>query len=51
MVSLARTFYRMFPEASFQLDVMRQLAMFCGAAAAVWLPIQTYGLDLSPGFF
>jgi ribose/xylose/arabinose/galactoside ABC-type transport system permease subunit len=51
MVAVARTFSRVFPAASFQLDIMRQLAMLCGAAAAVWLLIQTYGVDLSPGFF
>ena len=51
MVTLARTFSRALPAASFQLDILRQLAVFCGAAVAVWLLIATYGLDLSPGFF
>jgi ribose/xylose/arabinose/galactoside ABC-type transport system permease subunit len=51
MITLARALSRAFPVASFQVDILRQLAMFCGAAAAVWLLIQTYGLDLSPGFF
>jgi hypothetical protein len=25
--------------------------MFCGACLLVWLLSETYGLDLSPGFF
>jgi len=51
MVTLARTLSRAFPVTSFQLDIARKLAMFCGAALAAWLMIATYGLDLSPGFF
>lgn len=51
MVTLVRTFSRAFPAASFQLNILRQLAMFCGAAVAAGLMLATYGLDLSPGFF
>jgi hypothetical protein len=25
--------------------------MFCGACVLVWVLVETYGLDLSPGFF
>jgi ribose/xylose/arabinose/galactoside ABC-type transport system permease subunit len=51
MVALARTLSRAFPENSSRFRILRQLAMFCGAALTVWLLMATYGLDLSPGFF
>ena len=51
MAALARTIFRAFPVASLQLEILKQLAMFCGAGLMVWLLMVTYGLDLSPGFF
>jgi hypothetical protein len=51
MTALARTISRAFPAASPQLGILKQLAMFCGAGVLVWLLMETYGLDLSLGFF
>jgi hypothetical protein len=51
MAAFARTISRAFPVASVQFQILKQLAMFCGAALVVWLPTATYGLDLSPGLF
>jgi hypothetical protein len=51
MTALARTISRAFPAASAQLEILKQLAMFCGAGMLVWLLMETYGLDLSLGFF
>jgi hypothetical protein len=51
MTTLARTISRAFPAASPQLEILKQLAMFCGAGMLVWLLMETYGLNLSLGFF
>jgi hypothetical protein len=51
MTTLARTIFRAFSAASPQLDIFKQLAMFGGAGMLVWLLMETYGLDLSLGFF
>jgi hypothetical protein len=51
MATLARTISRSFPEASPQLEILKQLAMICGAGMLVLLLVKTYGLDLSLGFF
>jgi hypothetical protein len=51
MTTLARTISRAFPATSPQLEILTQLAMFCGAGIFVWLLTETYGLDLSLGFF
>jgi hypothetical protein len=51
MVTLARTIFHAFPAASPQLEILKQLTMFCGAGMLVWLLMETYGLDLSLGFF
>ena len=32
-------------------EILKQLAMFCGAGLLVALMLLTYGIDLSPGFF
>jgi hypothetical protein len=32
-------------------EVLKQLALFCGAGLLVSLLLLTYGVDLSPGFF
>jgi hypothetical protein len=34
-----------------ETDVLKIVAMFCGAGLFVSLLCATYGLDLSPGFF
>ncbi len=51
MTTLVRTISRAFPAAAIQLAILKQLAMFCGAGILVWLLSETYGLDLSLGFF
>ena len=32
-------------------EVLKQLALFCGAGLLVSLLLLSYGVDLSPGFF
>jgi hypothetical protein len=34
-----------------EFEVLKQIALFCGAGLLVALVCLTYGLDLSPGFF
>ena len=51
MAVLVRAFSRAFPVNSLELEIIKQLAMFCGAGLLVSLFMMTYGLDLSGGFF
>jgi hypothetical protein len=51
MTALARTISHAFPATSPQLEILKQLAMFFGAGMLVWFLMETYGLDLSLGFF
>ena len=50
MAALARAFWRAFPLDSADLEVLKQLAIFCGAGLLVSLLMMIYGPDLSPGF-
>ena len=50
MAALARVIFRAFPSLTFR-ELLKQLALFCGAVLFVALLLQTYGLDLSAGFF
>ena len=34
-----------------EIGLLKQLALACGAGLLVALLMQTYGIDLSPGFF
>ena len=34
-----------------EIEVLKQIALFCGAGLLICLLALTYGLDLSPGFF
>jgi hypothetical protein len=34
-----------------KIEILKQLALFCGAGLLVSLLMMTYGLDLSPGLF
>jgi hypothetical protein len=34
-----------------ETDILKIVALFCGAGLAVSLICATYGLDVSPGFF
>ena len=56
MAAIARVIARAFPNTSFSttvfdIEVLKQLALFCGAGLLVSLLLMTYGLDLSPGLF
>lgn len=50
LATLARVLFRAFPSAS-PRELLKQLALFCGAGLLVALLLMTYGLDLSVGFF
>jgi hypothetical protein len=50
MSAIAQTLYRTFNSVR-DIDVLKQLALLCGAGLLVSLLAMTYGLDLSPGFF
>jgi len=49
MTAIVRTFTRAF--SARDIDVLKNIALFCGAGLLVSLLALTYGLDLSPGFF
>jgi len=51
LAALARVFFRAFPSTSPYKELLKQFALFCGAALFVALLVMTYGLDLSAGFF
>jgi len=56
MATIARVLARAFPNAafstsSFDIETLKQLALFCGTGLLVTLLSLTYGLDLSTGFF
>jgi hypothetical protein len=50
MTAIVQTLFRTFYFAR-EIDVLKQIAMLCGAGLLVSLLALTYGLDLSPGFF
>ena len=50
MTALVQALYRASHTES-ETDVLKLVAMFCGACLFVSLLLATYGLDLSPGFF
>jgi ribose/xylose/arabinose/galactoside ABC-type transport system permease subunit len=52
MAAIARAIHRAFPGLSpFEVDTLKQIAVFALAGLVVSLLMMTYGLDLSPGFF
>jgi hypothetical protein len=51
MAALTRALARALPKRPSKIDVLKQLAMFCGAWLFVALLALTYGLDLSAGLF
>jgi ribose/xylose/arabinose/galactoside ABC-type transport system permease subunit len=51
MAAIARVLSRAFPDTHIQIDVIKQLVLFCAAGLLVSLLLMTYGLDLSVGFF
>jgi hypothetical protein len=51
MAAIAKVFARAFPAKSPEAEVLKQLALLCGAGLLISLLLLTYGVDLSPGFF
>ncbi len=50
MTVIAHALSRAFQSAG-KFDVLKQIALLCGAGLLVSLICLSYGLDLSPGFF
>ena len=51
MAAIARVIARALPKESIEIEILKQLALFCGAGLLVSLLMMTYGVDLSPGLF
>ncbi len=51
MTAIARAVSRAFLSAASDVDILKELALLCGAGLLVSLLLLTYGVDLSPGFF
>jgi hypothetical protein len=51
MATIARVLARALPKESIEIEILKQLALFCGAGLLVLLLMMTYGVDLSPGLF
>ena len=51
MTAIARAFSRALQTSLPGSEVLKQIALLCGAGLLVALKLMTYGLDLSPGFF
>jgi hypothetical protein len=51
MTAIAKAFVNAIPTISPDVDILKTVAMFCGAGLFVSLIFASYGLDLSPGFF
>ncbi|WP_174247922.1 hypothetical protein [Bradyrhizobium sp. S69] len=51
MAAIVRVLARALPKESIEIEILKQLALFCGAGLLVSLLMMTYGLDLSPGLF
>ena len=51
MAAITKVLARAFPATATETDILKQLALLCGAGLLVSLLLMTYGLDLSPGFF
>jgi hypothetical protein len=51
MAAIARVLASAFPATTTEADILKQLALLCGAGLLVSLLVMTYGVDISPGFF
>jgi ribose/xylose/arabinose/galactoside ABC-type transport system permease subunit len=51
MAAIARALARKFPSTDLEVEVFKQIALFCCAGLLVTFLLMSYGLDLSPGFF
>jgi hypothetical protein len=50
MTAITRSLSRAFVAAA-DVEVLKELALFCAAGLLVSLLVLSYGVDLSPGFF
>jgi hypothetical protein len=50
MIAIARVLSRAIITIN-DVEILKQIALFCAACLFVFLLTLTYGLDLSPGFF
>ena len=50
MTTLAKAFSHI-SDVDVQTEILKAIALFCGAGLFVLLLFASYGLDLSPGFF
>ncbi len=50
MTAIAHALSRAF-QSTREIDILKQIALFCGAGLLVSLLCMSYGLDLSVGFF
>jgi len=51
MAAIVRALARALPKESLEIEVLKQLALFCGAGLLVSLLMLTYGLDLGFALF
>jgi hypothetical protein len=51
MTAIARAFSNVIPAISPDVDILKTVALFCGAGLFVFLLLASYGLDMSVGFF
>lgn len=51
MAAIARALARALLKEPTEIEILKQLALFCGAGLLVSLLMMTYGLDLSAGLF
>ena len=51
MATIVRVLARALPKTPLEIEILKQLGLFCGAGLLVSLLMMTYGIDLSVGFF
>jgi hypothetical protein len=51
MTAIAKVISFAFPTSSFEAELLKVIAIFCGVGLLVSLCVASYGLDLSAGFF
>jgi hypothetical protein len=51
MTTLVQALSRISTTTNLETEILKSLALLCGAGLFVFLLYASYGLDLSPGFF
>jgi hypothetical protein len=51
MTAIAKAISNVIPAISPDVDILKTIALFCGAGLFISLLMASYGLDLSAGFF